>query len=155
MPRRRIVTTRAREDQRGFTLLEVLVVMLVLGILAAIALPMFLGQQDKGQDAEAKSNARNLVSQVVSCFAPSEDYSQCDTQAELGGNLGIPYGAGPGEAAVTDSGQNSFTITAVSKATTGGTNNTFSIVRASTGVTSRACTAGPGLNGGGCKNGTW
>jgi type IV pilus assembly protein PilA len=139
----------------GFTLTEILVVMLVIGILAAIALPAFLGQQEKGKDAEAKSNARNLMSQVESCYTPKEDYRECSTEADLGGNLGIPYGAGPGEAAVTDSGQNSFTITAVSKAMTGGTNNTFSIVRASTGVTSRTCTAGPGLNGGGCKNGTW
>jgi type IV pilus assembly protein PilA len=35
---------------------------LIIGILAAIALPTFLGQQSKGQDASAKANARNMVS---------------------------------------------------------------------------------------------
>ena len=143
-------------DEHGFTLLEVLVVMLVIGVLAAIALPTFLGQQEKGKDAEAKSNARNLMSQVESCFTPKEDYRQCDTQAELGGNLGIPYGTGPGEASVTDSGQNSFTIVAVSKATTAGASNTYSIVRDSTGLTTHSCTAGTsGTDGGGCHGGTW
>jgi type IV pilus assembly protein PilA len=150
----RLSKERAR-GEGGFTLTEILVVMLIIGLLAAIAVPAFLGQQEKGKDAEAKSNARNLMSQVESCFTPKEDYSQCATEADLGGNLGIPYGTNPGEASVTDAHQDSFTITAVSTATTGGANNTFSIVRSSSGGTTRTCTAGSGSDGGGCKNGTW
>jgi type IV pilus assembly protein PilA len=147
---------RLRSDERGFTLAELLVVMLVLGILAAIALPTFLGQQEKGKDAEAKSNARNLVTAVESCYAPKEDYRDCATEADLGGTLGMPWGTGPGETSVVATSATTFTITATSKATTGGSNNTFSITRDAGGLTTRSCTAGSsGTDGGGCRAGTW
>jgi type IV pilus assembly protein PilA len=138
--------TRAT-DQRGFTLIEILVVVLIIGVLAAIALPSFLGQKEKSEDADAKSNARNLMSQVESCFTPKEDYRDCATEADLGGNLGIPYGSAPGQAEVTASTQNTWSITAVSRSKTGATNRTFTITRMPTGGTSRTCT--------GCSGGTW
>lgn len=143
--------------EAGFTLLELLVVILIIGILAAIAIPAFLGQREKARDSEAKSNARNLVSQVEACHAREREYSDCDSPAELGSDLGgIPYGTGPGQASVESADADSFTVVATSRAQSGGSAHKFSYSLESTGVRDRTCTTGGGSNDdGGCNDGRW
>ncbi len=63
---------QAREDQRGFTLIELLVVVIIIGILAAIAIPTFLSQRSKAQDAGAESDLRNAAAAATACFADND-----------------------------------------------------------------------------------
>jgi type IV pilus assembly protein PilA len=101
----------ASED--GYSLPELLVVLLVIGLLAAIAMAVFLGQSSKAHDASAKENARNLASAVESCFADEADYTSCDTASAIGAT-NLPYGTGHGRVSVTASTATGYTIVASS-----------------------------------------
>jgi type IV pilus assembly protein PilA len=118
------------QDEKGFTLIELLVVILIIGILAAIALPAFLGQRAKGQDSAAKSDARNMVSQMESFYTEGDTYT-----GGPGTGTGLPIGPAKGQVEVAVPTSDTYTVTAHSKS-----GNDFVITKNADGTTTRTCT---------------
>ncbi len=131
------------QGEKGFTLIELLVVILIIGILAAIALPAFLNQREKGQDTEAKTAARTAQTAIETHYTDTQDYTTAK-QAELEAIEPALKDAYVDLALTVTGNATGYVIETTSK---GSNKNKFTITSVSGEVT-RTCTT---IGKGGCK----
>ena len=90
------LVARRRDDEEGFTLIELMVVVLIIAILIAIAIPTFLGARQRAQDRAAQSDLRNGLTAEKTIYTDSQTYSTDTSTAGLKGvESSLKWGTAP------------------------------------------------------------
>src|SRR5574338_174386 len=136
------------ESDEGFTLIELLVVILIIGILAAIAIPSFLNQRYKGQDACAKSMVKQMQTAAKTYQTDNNSYNNMTLgplttiESTITGSTANgscqPLAVGTAATATGCNGTTPTTATDYCVAAQSVSGNYFQIVESAAGVT-RSC----------------
>ncbi len=148
----------------GFTLIELLVVILIIGILAAIAIPSFLNQTGKANDAAAKELARSAETAEEAAYTENQVYISQAAGVGAGGGLNAiegtltsasdscigspPFPVSPCGLTAIVSGAGAYTVRVTSR-----DGIVYLITRDAAGTVMRTCDVSAAIGGnGGCAN---
>ncbi len=80
-----LIKINAKKDEKGFTLIELMIVIAIIGILAAIAIPQFNSYRKRSYNASAMSDLKNTATAQEAYFVDAQTYG-------AHGNLSINTG---------------------------------------------------------------
>jgi type IV pilus assembly protein PilA len=133
------LASRRRDEEQGFTLIELMVVVLIIAILIAIAIPTFLGARARAQDRAAQSDLRNALTAEKTVYTDAQTYdgsgaNMAKVEPSLGwvGQVGPPVVPAKLTLSVGDVIAGDKGLVCISEASKSGT--TFSIADISTGA---------------------
>jgi type IV pilus assembly protein PilA len=121
-------------SEQGFTLVELLVVMLILGILAAIAVPSFFNERDKARDAEAKVAAKTAQTAAETIRTDNNGAYDGVNGVTVPRMQSVEPTLNGATLTVSNLSASTYTITATSD-----TGNTFNVTRDGDGTSSLTC----------------
>jgi prepilin-type N-terminal cleavage/methylation domain-containing protein len=124
---------KALKNSKGFTLIERLVVVAIIGILAAIAIPQFAAYRQRAFDARANSDLRNAATAEEALFATTRAYATCSDAACEGSLPGFQLSSTV-DIDMTDGGNLTNPTFSGSSSSTSGSGTTFSYDSAAGGM---------------------
>jgi len=140
---------RRAQSEQGFTLIELLVVILIIGILAAIAIPAFLNQKSKADDAAAKTMVRTAAT-AIETYATDNNGSYAGATLSALNSYEPSINIAPGNGAymtTVKASSTGYLLVAVAP----GSSDQFTINNSPTGSTHTCSPVGSG----GCPTGSW